>query len=56
MSHILLCITFAITVHQISLYGSVQSQQSLFVTYWLYICVLNASCLQKSIKTLWSSG
>ena len=27
------------TVHQISLYGSVQSQQSLFITYWLYICV-----------------
>ena len=27
------------TVHQISLYGSVQSQQSLFIAYWLYICV-----------------
>ena len=25
------------TVHQISLYDSVQSQQSLFITYWLYI-------------------
>ena len=35
------------TVHQISLYGSVQSQQSLFITYWLYICVHKCMLLAK---------
>ena len=33
------------TVHQISLYGSVQSQQSLFIAYWLYINVYKRKLL-----------
>ena len=33
------------TVHQISLYGSVQSQQSLFITYCLSICVYKCELL-----------
>ena len=36
------------TEHQISLYGRVQSQQSLFITYWLYIRVYKGKLL-----TLW---
>ena len=33
----------AITVPQICLYGSVQSQQSLFITFWPSV-LINASC------------
>ena len=47
------------TEHQISLYGSVQSQQSLFITYWLYIRVYKGKLLtiwrQENVEQRFSS-